>query len=468
LLAFVALGITLPIRAMVQAIAILFTLMVFGAGFVALAGVLSLRLVRAARREQLLRWLAPWSIKGLLIPIALWSLMNVGISWSLAPFMPEVQIALNRGQGWLAAFLTCCGTGVFVICSYWCAVTLGWMLVRTEPATSDAARQEFRALCLTCLLGLCIPAGIVLSLGGWLMLGFAASIILAPLAAYAPGILQAPKTPPMYASAIARMKFGKYPEAELEIIRQLEKCEDDFEGWMMLAELYANHFHDLDEAERTLLELCDQPHITSSQLSVALHRLADWYLKLAQDPDAARRALQVICDRLKGTHLAHMAQLRIRQLPSSVEELRDQQGAKSVPLPALGDSLDEAPPPPDSGRDRQKAAQDANACVARLKEDSDNVTVREKLARLFAEHLDRADLGIEQLMLLVDMPDQPDGRKAEWLGLAAAWQIRYRQDFDAGRRVLERLIAEFPNTPQTLAARRRVRLLDQKLGRKAG
>ena len=52
---------------------------------------------------------------------------------------------------------------------------------------------------------------------------------------YGPSILHVKPTPPMYARAIARMKFGKYSEAELEIIRELEKCEDDFEGWMMLA-----------------------------------------------------------------------------------------------------------------------------------------------------------------------------------------------------------------------------------------
>src|SRR5205823_4090341 len=120
--------------------------------------------------------------------------------------------------------------------------------------------------------------------------------------------------------AIAKMKFGKYTEAEWEIIRELEKSEDDFEGWMMMAELYANHFHDLAEAEQTILEICDQPRTTLPQLSIALHRLADWHLKLACDPDAARRALQMICDRARGTHLARMAQLRLQQLPATAEE----------------------------------------------------------------------------------------------------------------------------------------------------
>src|SRR5436853_4352969 len=97
-----------------------------------------------------------------------------------------------------------------------------------------------------------------------------------PMAGYAAAVLHRRQTPPMYARAIARIKFGKYTEAEWEIIRELEKAENDFEGWMMLAELYANQFTDLAEAERTILEICDQPKLSPSQLSVALHKLADW------------------------------------------------------------------------------------------------------------------------------------------------------------------------------------------------
>jgi hypothetical protein len=47
-----------------------------------------------------------------------------------------------------------------------------------------------------------------------------------------------------------------------------------------MADLYANHFHDLGEAEQTTRDLRSTPHDTS-QLSVALHRLADWQLTRA-------------------------------------------------------------------------------------------------------------------------------------------------------------------------------------------
>ena len=85
---------------------------------------------------------------------------------------------------------------------------------------------------------------------------------------------------------------------------------------------------------------------------------------------------------------------------------------------------------------------------------------RERLARLFAEHLDKPELAIEQVNLLLDMPDQPDGRRAEWQSLTAAWCIRYLHDSDTGRKTLERLIREFPQSVQAFAARRRLQLLD--------
>src|SRR5438552_5986686 len=109
----------------------------------------------------------------------------------------------------------------------------------------------------------------------------------------------------------------------------------------MLSELYATNFKDVAEAEQTVLEICDQLKTTPSQLSVALHRLSEWHLNLADNPDAARRALQMICDRLPGTHLARMAQLRINQLPETVEELRERRSHKPIPLydRADGDAL---------------------------------------------------------------------------------------------------------------------------------
>ncbi|MGH7973526.1 MAG: hypothetical protein ACREIC_32825, partial [Limisphaerales bacterium] len=409
------------------------------------------------------RWLINWCLKGLLVPWGVWALMNLGLSWNLQPFMPQIQAAQRGGGSWAPAFLHVMAGGLWVMATYWTAVTLAWFVAVTSFEIDPRLREEFRMLCWTCSLALLVPAVLVAFFGGWSWFGVAAILIVAPLAAYSRGLLNRPKLPPIYARAIARIKFGKYSEAEWEIIRELENCQDDFDGWMMLADLYANHFHDLTEAERTINDICSHAEVKPSQLAVALHRLADWQLKFGQNPAAARRALLMIADRLKGTHLARMALVRMNQLPSTVEELRETQSAGTIPLPALGDHFDDEPPLAISGLERKKAARLAESCVERLRHNPDNAAVRERLARLFAEQMTRADLGIDQLRLLLGMPDQPEAKRAEWLGLTAAWEFKYRRDIDAGRRILERLVKEFPRTPQALSAKRRLEMMARKV-----
>jgi hypothetical protein len=451
---------------MSRSFALFIALSALSAAIVAAVCTMVYRLTPEHRRRSQIRWLVSWFIKGLALPLLLWMLMNIGLSWNLQPFMPQIQAAKIAGDPWIFHFLGYVGCGFFIIGSYWSALTLAWVLLRSARGLEGDALSDFKALCMTSLIGMFLPAAGITYLGGWEIVGLAVTSMLAPIAGYAPSILRTQRMPPMYARAVAKMKFGKYSEAEWVIIQELEKCEDDFEGWMMLADLYANQFNDMIEAEQTILEICDQPRTTPSQVSIALHRLADWYLKLSQDPDAARRALQTICDRLPGTHLARMAQLRLNQLPQTTQDLREQQIAAPIPLPALGDQLDE-PAPLDMEMDRHQAAEMANACAEKLKLDPNNVQAREKFARILTERLFKPDLGIEQITLLLNMPDQPEPKRAAWLGTIAAWHIRYRQDIDTGRNLLERVVREFPNSPQALAARRRIRLIDAELPGKA-
>ncbi len=404
--------------------------------------------------------LAVWLGKGLLLPMAIWTAMNLGLAWNLQPFMPAIQAAKNIGKGWEEILFYFLAVGFFLISSSWSATTVGWGLGLAWKKTKDDTRAQFKDLCATCALFLCLPVAGLIWLGGWPVVPLAAALLLGTIAGFAPPIIHRKARPPMYSRAIARLKFGKYSDAEWEIIRELENTEDDFEGWMMLADLYANHFHDLKEAERTVLEICTRPDTTAPELSIALHRLADWNLKISGDLAGARFALGLISERLPGTHLARMAELRIAQLPETLEELRQRKGTRAaVRLPALGDSLDQEPPAPISRAERAKAAELANACVEKLNQDPNNVPAREKLARLFAERLNKAELGIEQLTLLLDLPDESELRRAEWLSLIAAWNLKYLHDSAAARIVLERLATEFPNTPQSLAARRRLQLM---------
>ena len=46
-----------------------------------------------------------------------------------------------------------------------------------------------------------------------------------------------------------------------------------------------------------------------------------------------------------------------------------------------------------------------------------------------------------------------------WLGLIAAWQLKYLGDSETARKTLERVLSEFPRSPQALSAKRRLELL---------
>lgn len=309
-------------------------LLLLSGGLAAGGGALAWRLRLEPERGSGWPWLVPWCFKGLVLPALVWLLMNLGLSPTIPPFMPQIQAAQLRGGSWATAFFRAFAGGVFVICSYWAAVTLVWALGRKLPRLHPEQRLELRSLAGTSCLGMIVPAALLAIFGGWPLVGLAVAMLTVPIVGYAPTLLSPRPRAPIYSGAVARIKFGKYQDAEWEILRELENCENDFEGWLMLADLYANHFHDLQEAEQTIMEICDHPATNQSQFSVALHRLADWHLKLAHDPEAARRALQIICDRLPDTHLARMAENRIRQLPTRAALLEQLHAPHRIHLPA--------------------------------------------------------------------------------------------------------------------------------------
>ena len=123
-------------------------------------------------------------------------------------------------------------------------------------------------------------------------------------------------------------------------------------------------------------------------------------------------------------------------------------------------SVEELPARPEPERDTAEAALLAEQCVARLKQNPDDVPAREALARLFAERLGQVDQALEQIDLLLGMPDREPEKMVEWLSQKAAWHLRYRRDPGAARQVLEQLIHEHPQTPQAFDAQKRILLMD--------
>lgn len=435
---------------------ILCTAVILAAGFAALTFQYWARIYgpdRALGPVSFRRWL----ILGLIIPCVFWMVLNAGL-FGLAPLIPKIAVAQARGDSWLTLYDRGAAAGLLIVSSWWAAMS--FLILSTAILVFAESRREL-AILATFLAMLAAPfAAVCLWGGGLTWVGIALLFWLVPLTHCTADEVAKPKPVPMYARAVAQMKLGKYEAAEEEVIRQLEKREDDVEGWLILAELYASQFGDLGGAERTILALCDQPNVTSLQISLALHRLADWYLKLADDPVGARRALNGVLQRLPQTHFARMAQIRLQQLPATREEWLKQKQPKSIRLPTLRGDLQEADPHAKPILSRSDALKLVEECVDRLKRNPDEIPAREKLARLFAEELGKPELGIEQLELLLGMGNRPGAKPGEWLSLLAAWQYRYRHDRPEARRLLERIIQEYPQSVYGFAAQRWLNLLD--------
>jgi len=400
------------------------------------------------------RWFWRWYIKGVAVPMAIWVLLGTGA-------LPGMPFLLGRlGPNPAASILNASAIGLIVISSYWAAMTLAWLVVAVAVTIPEANGPQWRVLFLTWSVLLLPVAWAVVHFLGWMCAGFAVTLWLLPIAHGVLPLRIVPRKTPIYATAIAKMKFGKYDEAEWEVIRQLEECDDDFQGWMMLAELYACHFKDLGGAERTIRELSSQPNVTPSDVGVALHRLADWQLQYGDDPAGARRALEEICTTFPGTHLDRMARLRISRLPATTEELLEQREPRRIALPKRTTALDAALAADEPKLTKDEALAEANKFVAALEANPDDVPSRERFAWLLDERLGRAGLAVDQLELLLAMPGQPPAKQAGWLARIARCQLSHLRDEEAGRKTLRRLVDEFQHTPEAFEAQCRLHLLD--------
>ena len=75
---------------------------------------------------------------------------------------------------------------------------------------------------------------------------------------------------PFYSIAEARRKRGRYDEALAEVQKQLEKFPNDFQGWLLLAQIQADDLKDLRAAQHAGLCIRDP-----DRAHVPLERLAD-------------------------------------------------------------------------------------------------------------------------------------------------------------------------------------------------
>lgn len=401
-------------------------------------------------RVYFLRWV--WL--GAIIPIALWAVFNLGLLGQ--PVWPSVQPLSAGLKVWHQSFNLFSFTSTLIIISYWAGISFLWLLWRVFGAARG--HRDFQMLCGAWSFLLIPLATVLIWVGGWWLLGLTLALCTLPLVHMAVNLKPEKKKPaPSYSRAIVKLNYGKYDEAEKEVIRELEEFEDDFDGWMMLAELYATQFNDLPGADQTVRDLCAQPKTTPVQISIALHRLADWQLKHGRDPVAARAALEEICTRMPGTHLERMARQRASQLPATRAELEARDAGQPMTLPHIPDESETLAL---RALSRDQAMSEAREAVEALQKNPDDVAAREEFARVLADNLGEAGTAVEQVEMLLAMPNQPAEKRGHWLLLLASWHLRHKNDPGRARLLYEEVVRDFGATPAAFAAQRRLHLLN--------
>jgi tetratricopeptide (TPR) repeat protein len=354
----------------------------------------------------------------------------------------------------------------------------GWVFIRALKRSGDPVRLIFKwiftAVVVRFELTVVMPA---FAKGGFdaiygLILGLLCGLAMAitwrhsiidlianPIGALYDGGREQIEPKPYYSIAISKRKLNKPLEAIVAIREQLAKFPDDFEGVTLLANIQAEDMKDLPSAEITFNHFCDRPDAPPRQVAAALTQLADWHLKLAQDADEARAALEKIITRFPDSELSNAAAQRIGHL-GGVEKIllaaHDRQ-AMSVPegVKNIGllDSTEFLRP---TETDPEKLAADY---VKHLEQHPLDTEAREKLAIIYARHYKRLDLAALELAQLINEPNQPAKHVAHWLNLLAGLQIHGGADYETVRETLEKIVERFPDLPVAELAQSRLNIL---------
>jgi TolA-binding protein len=352
---------------------------------------------------------------------------------------------------------------------------IGWGLFRMLKRSYDPAQVLFKLAITVPLVIACFIGAIKLSFLGplvMIILGVAMTVmwtphigewLCKPLTGLYDGSDEPPVPKPYYSVARSLRMKGKFLEAVVEIRKQLARFPNDFEGVVLLAGIQAEDLQDLPGAEITLNHFCDRPNPPPKQVAAAMNQLADWQLKLAQDADSARAALERIVARFPDTELALLAAQRIAHLGGSEDILlaaHDRQplampeGVKNIGLLESSKHLRPAEIDP------AKLAADY---VKHLEQHPLDTEVRETLAIIYADHYQRLDLAAGELEQLIEQPNQPSKRVAHWLNLLADLQTRHGADYDTVRGTLEKIVDRFPDLAVAEMARMRLARLKTEL-----
>ena len=281
-------------------------------------------------------------------------------------------------------------------------------------------------------------------------------IVANPIASLYDGGKHEIEPKPYYSAAISKRKWNKPLEAIVDIREQLAKFPNDFEGVTLLANIQAEDMKDLPSAEITFDHFCNSPDVTPRQVAAAWTQMADWHLKIATDADSARASLEKIIARFPDSPLSLAAAQRIAHLGGAEKILLAAHDRQPVFVPegvnniGLLDSTEFLQPV------ETDAAQLAADYVKHLQQHPQDTDAREKLAVIYAEHYQRLDMATMELNQLINEPNQPPKRVAQWLNLLANLQMKGGADFETVRETLETIVQRFPGLPAAEIAQTRL------------
>jgi len=343
-----------------------------------------------------------------------------------------------------------------------------WLAVRALKRAEDPAKMFFKLaftipfviFCIwlagrTGLFGpfVIVAMGVVLSV---MWTPHLSEWIFKPLTSLYDGGTEPPEPKPYYSIAQTKRKLNHPLEAMIAVREQLAKFPNDYEGVMLLAAIQAEDTKDLASAEITLNHFCDQPNPPPLRFAAAMKQLADWHIKLAQDVDSARAALEKIIARFPDTELSLQAAQRIAHLGGTEKQLIASLDRQPMAVPegikdaGLRDSIRDLVPA------ETDPAQLAADFVKHLEQHPLDTEAREKLALIYADYYQRLDLTTAELNQLIETPNQPGKRVAHWLNLLADLQIRLGADYETVRGTLEKIVERFPDLAAGEMARTRL------------
>jgi len=250
-----------------------------------------------------------------------------------------------------------------------------------------------------------------------------------------------PERKPVYSVAQAHRAKNHFTEALAAVRAQLEIFPNDYQGVLLLAQIYAEDFKDLPEAREVIQMFAVGNQESRVNVTNAWLQMADWYVH-AGDVQNASDCFQTIIDSYPETNFSQVAGQRLAHLEgfhkANTDEpmaFRPESYRKQIGLEKPVKS-EEQSDPDESERD---------ALEERLTRHPNDVHAREKLADLYAEKKDMQTAKMH-LEYLIDQSIFNAKQKAHWLNLMADLAVKTESDTVLAKEAVNRIIAMAPGT----------------------